>query len=455
MKKILLSSIFMLGFFFPAKIYAQVPNGGFENWDTTTYFNPQGWFTGNQQTIGRMGIAPVTRVAGLSGYGVRMETFTSGGDTSSSYISNTNGDPTSGVGGFPFPEQPTRLRGQYRCNLFGNDTALVIAVFKNSGVIIYVGILKLTGNQPTFTTFNLNLALPMVADTVILAAASSNLLDNVGVTGGSFLELDALTFGVTTAIPNGAFENWDSLTYRSPVGWEISGDSIFRTTDRFAGSYAIKMKTQDNGGGNVNPAYMTSGHNTNNGPTGGQPFSSTVDTLTGYYKYNAVGNDSAVCFISLTHLGTIVGGNSVFLPPAATYTLFKVPISAGSAPDTMRIDFLSSKFNGGSIGSTLYLDRLILRSVLVDVSNISGASTNAISSYPNPAADVLNIEFGKSPVADFDFMIYNISGSLVKQEHVALNNDKYQFDIADLSPGTYFFEALNKDMQLHNSFLKK
>ena len=459
MKKILLVSIFMLGLFFQAQLYAQVPNGGFENWDSATYFNPSGWFTGNQKSINRMGVAPVTRVtgAGVSGYAVRIQTFTSGGDTSDSYISNTNGDPLSGQGGVPFPEQPTRLRGQYRCNLVGSDTALIVAVFKNSGNIIYVGTLKLTGSQSTFTTFNLNLTLPMIADTMILAAASSNLISNVGVQGGSFLELDALTFGVTTAVPNGAFENWDSLTYRAPVGWEINGDSIFRTTDHFAGTYAIKMKTEDYGGGNINGAYITTGHETNSGPRGGLPFSSMVDTLTGYYKYTASGSDSAICSITLTHLGTIVGGNSIFLPPAATYTLFKVPISAGSTPDTMRIDFISSKFpyTPQSVNSTLYLDRLILRSVLVDVASINGAATNGISSYPNPANDVLNIEFRKSPVSDFDFLVYNVNGSLVKKERINSNGVKYQLNIAELSPGTYFYEAVSKDGQLHNSFLKK
>ena len=125
--------------------------------------------------------------------------------------------------------------------------------------------------------------------------------------------------------------------------------------------------------------------------------------------------------------------------------------------EEMRIDIASSKwpYTGISEGSTLFLDRLALKSILVNVENMNQANANLISSFPNPAKDVLNISFKKSPTSDFDLMVYNLLGGLVKSERYSHQAKSFQLRIADLAPGTYYFKCISKDEQFQSSFVKE
>src|SRR3954466_1926548 len=98
---------------------AQMPNGSFESWSSTSYDQPDGWQNGNHESVD-LGLTPVTRTTGHTGYAVRMETIVSNsGDTAQAYIAN--GDPMQGTGGIPVTGQPTAITGYYRYNLPNND----------------------------------------------------------------------------------------------------------------------------------------------------------------------------------------------------------------------------------------------------------------------------------------------------------------------------------------------
>src|SRR5687768_4396127 len=128
-----------------------VPNGGFETWNSINYNDPVGWFNGNLRNLSRMGVAPITKVTGQSGFAVRIQTYIAGGDTSDSYISNTPDDPVNGHGGIPFSQQPTAITGYYRYNLPANDTAGILVAFKKNGVLISMDFFMIrgTGTQST------------------------------------------------------------------------------------------------------------------------------------------------------------------------------------------------------------------------------------------------------------------------------------------------------------------
>ena len=458
MKKTILASVFIFSLFLQTTVHAQVPNGGFETWTTTTYHEPTGWTTGNRQSLRRMGVAPVRLVPGFAGSAVRLQTIIAGTDTSDSYITNSNGDPLNGEGGVPFAEQPIGFRAKYRCSLVGSDSAIILIVFKKNGAIVSSDIFKLGGVQSTFATLTFNLSVPIAPDSVIVAMASSDLISGTNVASGSYLEMDNFVFTLaSTFLPNYEFESWDTLQYHKPTGWQINGDSISKTTDSYSGSFAIKMVTQDYGGGNVGAAYITTGLNSNQGTNGGLPYTNMVDTLTGYYKYAGSASDSGYMFVSLSHLSTPVGGNSYYFTSAATYTYFQIPLNAGSPPDSMRIDASSSSypFAPTSVGSTLILDRLGLRSVLVNVENMNQVSSNLITSYPNPAKNILNIGFRKAPTSDFEIIVYNMLGSIVKSERFKSNADHVQLSIADIASGSYYYKFICKDEQLQSSFVKE
>ncbi len=452
MKKLLLilSFCFILG-----TIYGQIPNSSFEGWSSTAYDEPTGFQTGNHESVS-LGLTPITRVNGTSGYAVRMETLVNNGDTAQAYIAN--GDPMQGMGGIPFAEQATAISGFYRYGVTGNDSALILIMFKKNGSIISSDVFKIHGTQNTFTSFSFPLTLAMIPDSVIIAATSSNLIDNVGVTGGSWMELDAISFtGTSTPVDNGNFENWTTNSNDAINGWETYGEGFARTTDSYDGTYAVSLTTVDYGNGNIGTSGMTTGHMTQNGPAvGGFPFTSTVDTLIGYYKFITSGTDSGSISISLTNNMVNVWGTGRNLPPVSQYTYFEIPISAWSTPDTMRIDITSSKwpYDQNSVGSTLYIDHLALKSeIAAGIANTKNASQVSFA-YPNPANDVLHVNLTKNSSGKAYVEIYDATGKLVVKDQKNVVESMLDINVSSLSSGNYYYRITSGGLKYTKGFSK-
>ncbi|MGB3946388.1 MAG: hypothetical protein WBM13_00265, partial [Bacteroidia bacterium] len=313
MKKLLLAFTLLL----QAEFYAQsVPNGGFEEWTSTTFDDADGWVTSNNESVGYYGVPTVTKVTGQTGFAYRMETIVSGSDTTSGYLLNSEGDFFNGEGGWPYSQQPTSITGYYRYNLPANDTALMIVIFKASGSIISMDIFKIkgTGSQSTFAAFSFPLSLSSMPDSVLFAATSSNLMTEQGIEPGSFLELDGLAFagtGITQVISNGSFENWTPQTLNKLDDWTVWGvEGVSRTTDAYAGTYALRLQNNsymNNGVLTAYPSVISTGNPGNS--VYGLPYSNMVDTLCGYYKYTVTGaTDSAfVSFTLLDSTDSIIG----------------------------------------------------------------------------------------------------------------------------------------------------
>ena len=213
MKKLLLINFLFIGTMLMGQA---ISNGTFENWTSTPYNDPTGWTTGNLRDLQRLGTPSVTEVTGYSGHAVRIQTNIVGADTSDSYIVNTSNpcsSPTQWTGGVPYTQLPTAITGYYSYSLAGNDTAILIVIFRKNGVHVGDNFIKIrgTGSVSSFTSFSFPLTCSTTPDSMIIAASCSNKISNIGVANGSFLELDNLAFtGTTQAILNGTFDNWTS-----------------------------------------------------------------------------------------------------------------------------------------------------------------------------------------------------------------------------------------------------
>ncbi|MGZ4097774.1 MAG: T9SS type A sorting domain-containing protein [Bacteroidia bacterium] len=460
MKKLLLfTSMFAL-----AKLFGQaVPNGSFENWTTINYSEPTGFNTGNSRDVPRMGVASITKVTGFSGFAVRIQNNVVGSDTSDSYIINTN-NPCSDVpqwtGGVPYSQQPTAITGKYRYNLLGTDTAILLVIFRKNGAHIGDNFIKIrgTGSQNTFASFSFTLACAGVPDSVIIAAASSNKKDASISYNGSFIELDNLAFtGATQVIPNGDFESWTNKSFDVANGWEETEIGVTKSTSSYSGTLALRLETMNRMCGGIDPGVVTTGHlSQNNGPKGGRPYTNTVDTLCGYYKYTSMGGDIAGIFVNLSKNGINVGGNSKQLNASASYIYFEIPISAGQTPDSMRIDIQSSSWpiQPGYLGSVLYIDNLYLKSLPLGIFENNLGNMN-VYSFPNPAGNVLNIACGENLHAQ-SIIIYNSVGKIMASQDVTGSNNLVKINVEVLSQGIYFYEIKNHEgMFIRNKFIKE
>lgn len=455
MKKLI--TLIIVFAFSKTNLNAQLLNGSFENWSTVQYNDPAEWHNGNEESVPTIGSACVTEVAGVTGSAIRLETMVNENDTAQAFF--TNGDPMSGEGGVPCASQPTSITGNIRYNIPGNDTALILIMFKKNGAVVGQNVIQIkgTGIQNSFAPFSYPVTSSVAPDSVIIAATSSNLLGNGGVEVGSFIEIDDLAFaGAAVAIPNGDFESWSTSTVDFVSDWNSNGD-VQRTMDSQDGTYAIKLTTVDYGNGDIGAGQVSNGYYSQNGPVGGFPYTLTSDTLCGYYKYITSGSDSADISVTGTVNNSIIGGGFLSFGPVSQYTYFEIPIYFGSAPDSLQINFSSSHwpYSGNSIGSTLYIDNLALRSQLT--AGISkNENKNPFSAYvfPNPSSHLISIRTEQNLYGTSVVSVYDVSGSLVKSDIIYNSGNTIELDITTLNPGNYFFKVICGSIVLQSSFTK-
>lgn len=356
-----------------------IPNGGFENWNTTTYENPMYWYTSNNESSGN--ILNVTKVNDPyhASYALHLATVPNGPNIELAYIAN--GNPTNPAGqGIPYNEQASGLRFHYKCNILPNDSALVWVIFKKSGAVIGNYVTKITGTQTTYTVQNVAFSLSQAPDSIIFAATSSDPFNYTGPAGSTF-QLDSVNFTGVSSQPinfNGSFEQWQMVTSTTPLGWTVnSSSSSSQTTDNYSGNYAIRLMTTS--GGTVGyPGNATNGISTPSTTLGGNPFSNQIDTLVFYYKYSPVNsNDSAMVSLNFKKNFVYFQVLNKLLPAAGSYTQAKMPINLSMAPDTL-VMFLNSSKNWSVpatyAGAEFKVDNMYLTSQVIPVSDFTTTS---------------------------------------------------------------------------------
>ena len=446
-----------------------IPNGDFETWNTTAYNEPDSpWVTSNFACIAATGHPNVTKVAGFSGQGIHLQTYIDNKhDTLVGEVSNFGGFNL----GVPYTQKPTAIKGYFRCSMTGHDTAYLAIGFIQGGYPYYIKYIPFYGNVSSFTLFTDTMNLPFTPDSLIIAAVSSNLMNNVGVNAGSWLELDELTFtgtGITQQIADGNFEGWMSHSIDFPAGWQVStvnvqpgpgsnGNGVSRSNDHYSGNYSIELASIPYLFG----PQITTGHFDQTGSTlGGLPYSKLNDTLTGYYKYTTSGADSGIIVVSLQKNGMPVdsGGAGFFFTPTSSWKYFEVLTHANATPDTMRIDISSTSDFSGMTMSSLYLDHLQLKSQPFKAHN-SGIDFNTnpsfgITAFPDPAQNQLNISLGNNIPSEFGLKIYNIEGRLMIEKEFNSGSSTVNIPIDQLSAGLYFYEVTANSFTVRSKFVK-
>jgi hypothetical protein len=411
MIKKLLTAITLL--FVTNLVVAQsIPNGGFENWTTTTYKKPQFYFVSSLQSNNNF-VNPidVTQDTGHyhGSFSVKLTTMLVGNDTANAYIAN--GDPSHPIGqGIPISQKPTGMRLYYKCDVMAGDTALILVEFKAAGAVIGQNMQKITGTKNTFTLLNVPLTLSVTPDTLIFAALSSNAIHGGGGHSfkgipGSMLQIDSLSFtGITSQPPklNGDFENWQTVTSNVLQNWDVSstnGNPI-QTTDAFSGNFALELKTSstNQAGDTAYTASATTGHSVFNGTAGGLPYSLATDTLFFNYKYAPANvNDSAEVILMFKKTGFTTQYYSKLLKASSGYLQVAMGYSLTQTPDTLIVFINSSKNNNvpsAYVGSDLKIDNIYLKSqgVAAAALNFDGVNDNVTASVFSTAINNITLE---------------------------------------------------------------
>jgi hypothetical protein len=194
---------------------------------------------------------------------------------------------------------------------------------------------------------------------------------------GSVLAVDSIWFGGTPdIIPNNGFSTWTDFGYEDPVGWisfnqltyfTDSAVSVTRSEDSYRGDYAVRMESMYISFVDVVGAALGTGEDLYDPEAQYFDLDFTPSALTGYYKYEPAGDDTAGIYVQLREADQDMIMFTQVLHEATTYTAFELQLDV---PDTFEvadalIGFTPSYMNieggeDGVIGSVLYIDAVDL-----------------------------------------------------------------------------------------------
>lgn len=90
-----------------------------------------------------------------------------------------------------------------------------------------------------------------------------------------------------------------------------------------------------------------------------------------------------------------------------------------------------------------FIDDVVLNELATNIKTIEVESDMELKVYPNPASDVLFIEFLANINEDNDINIMDVTGHLIDKRHLDFKSGKFQLDVLNLSSGAYFIEVID------------
>jgi len=435
--------------------FAQIPNWNMESWTTTSKDIPSQWITFGSATK----VSP-----GQNGsYAVKLQ-----GNISQDYSNGPGailyGNPGNNngfEGGTPFTARPDSMVAYFKYSIDSGDSAWVIVILKNQGTIISSDQYEYTGSNTNGykrMSFKIHYYSTATPDTMFIGFTSTipNVDNGNQVNTSSWVIVDNISFvGTTQNIPNPDFENWTSQSTYSLNGWENkssgSGTNVMRTTDVYAGSYAMKLQ-----------GYTQTGTNNNNGNWGPTfPVTSTPTSLKGFYKFIPQSGDSLDIYIGLWKNGQGIGGGGFMSQNTInSYIPFSVPINYNQTPPqtpdsaTIQIQFRNGNNPRGQ--SIAYIDNLSFDQYIY--SGIPGAiqQIRNLTIYPNPTDVKLNVKFDLMHKEKVMIGIYDLNGCEVmklSEQYFDIGKHELNFNIEQLSSGIYFMVTQSSSSITHSKLM--
>ncbi|MCE3225788.1 MAG: hypothetical protein K0S32_339 [Bacteroidetes bacterium] len=205
-------------------------------------------------------------------------------------------------------------------------------------------------------------------------------------------------FAIAQSVPNGGFESWQVGNFEDPINYQTSNTdqkeeainqpgfffNTSKTTDAYAGQYAIKLTTATAGTATVF-GFFANGNPDGAVFKGGIPYSQKPTGLRFYYKSTINGTDSALVLLRFKKNGVQIGSYIYkFTQSKTVYTLFNQTLSPALPmnPDTIMIACASSNAflqTGFVPGNMMQVDSLSFTGVASQPALLNGNFENWIS----------------------------------------------------------------------------
>ncbi|MDD2559067.1 MAG: T9SS type A sorting domain-containing protein, partial [Bacteroidales bacterium] len=444
----------------------EIPNGGFEYWETKGYDYPLNYpYNTNTILDVDLNLEPSvfkTNDAVQGNWALNMINRKYYEELMTGFVLNANPseDFEKWHGGSPINEAPTGISLYYKYYPQGSDTAVVLLAFSKEGQNLGTYAFPLTAAS-SYVLFDTILDPPLlqVPDSFILGFASGNAMTETYVEG-SELFIDKVTFTGLYAQPvdlNGDFEAWVEKRIEKPLSWSspygVEG-GVLKTTEAFAGSYAVELHTQlveEEEDYYSMPGMLFSGSWITAGFEGGLPIWNLTDTLFFYYKYQPANPlDSAVFSVFFLLGNSLVDAPTRYLGATDTYTLVEIPFSQDEMPTLaywiepdniviMASSSIPQNSDSSFAGAVLTLDEIHLktRGWTIDLSPEPLKEVQA-ALYPNPSRGKV---FVSDPGQEFkQISVYTLTGQLIINQDKATDQNLTELDLSGQPEGIYLIK---------------
>jgi hypothetical protein len=204
---IMLDNIKMVG-----NSVAQIPNNDFENWDSTTIENANGWYGANDLALASGARAPVTKSSdshsGNFAIQIKTEAINAFGNADTLAFATTGIFGTGGIiGGIPYSTKDVSMSFYYKYTpAKTGDTANAVILLKKNGHGIDTVLAKLPpASSFTFLSMNIPVSKSNIPDSLNILFSSSHLNNgnqHLPVDTGSTLLIDDIAFSSFNGMEN-------------------------------------------------------------------------------------------------------------------------------------------------------------------------------------------------------------------------------------------------------------
>ncbi len=466
MRRIFICLFMMAALLTAGVLHSQnVPNGDFESWTIKTlYEDPQDFTTLNAQVVAMGGSNPTvvkSTDSQTGNYAARLVTTRLHGEIVPGMLSTgSQGDMGQGV---PYTDTPDSISLLVKQNLVPGDTAMAMVMFTALGSPIAMVDFMFTDTATGYELHQKQVQwfVPGVSPDSVMVMIMSNASWDGG-TAGSSITVDEISFGSGYAnIPNHDLENWYVVESEEPDHWLTfnvltpqTNPSVEKTTDSYSGNYAAKItNVLDFNDDTI--GFMTNGwFSMDEYPVGGLRVWENPHIISGYYKYDPVGADSAMVAVfsyiwdDAANERIMVDSNFLVLGAASSYTPFEVTMGYDGWPfvDTVNITFVAGHIDEQpELGSQLIVDHVQISYKPVSVKEEEQAQ---ITVMPNPASQFVQ---AKLPENHYQTLkLYSIDGRLLRQTQVS-GNSQITIPTHDLPRGMILMEFTGE----HHTTTKK
>ncbi len=441
----------------------EIPNWNFEQWQPDTLVLPAYWNILSDSTF--------ERVQGYSGnYALKL--------TETNFaMMGFPGDGSQGAipkfyGGCPFNQRPDSVIFYLDYYLNPEDTAMFMVHLRNTDTIISAKFNFITGNSGgTFQRF----AFPIEylsgenPDTLAVGVTTFNPFSAIpNDHSQNYMTIDDISFYPPAANNcNIGFEDWVTFPYDNLKKWHYP-KSIHIDPDNIENSQRVLKTEGYEGQGSAVElrsipflAFWASSDISNSpnkdmfgGNIHGTPVSRRYRHLNGYYKYQAVPDDSLMIDVNMFKNTLSVGQGMLITANTDTGFLpldILINYTDGNViPDSVIINIKSNNFGLPAGPSVLIIDRLGFDGLWGIVTDTTGIETHGyinseLNIYPNPAKNNFTVELHSSKKENISAEFVDINGRVLLRIPFPQGQTRITIDGSSFEPGFYLVRALTDE----------